>query len=63
MTFMDAKARLQAYLGCQFHFVDWKSAFEVVFEAEEDILAVAAAIEKLATQAIGSSLAATSSSS
>ena len=63
MTFTDAEARLQAYLGRQFHFADWKSAFDVVFEAEEDIPAAAAAIEKMATQAIGSSLAATSSSS
>ena len=63
IMFTDAEAHLQAYLGCQFHFADWKSAFDIVFEAKEDIPAVAAAIKKMATQAIGSSPAATSSSS
>ncbi|KAH9013972.1 hypothetical protein EDB85DRAFT_894205 [Lactarius pseudohatsudake] len=52
MSLPDAKARLQAHLGHQFCFADWKSAFDIVFEAEDDIPAAAAAIEKMATQAI-----------
>ncbi|KAH9160083.1 hypothetical protein EDB89DRAFT_1915231 [Lactarius sanguifluus] len=52
MSLPDAKARLQAHLGHDFHFADWKSAFDIIFEAEDDIPAAAAAIEKMATQAI-----------
>jgi hypothetical protein len=61
MLFTDAEAHLQAYLGCRFHFAHWKSAFDAVFEAKEDIPAAAITMEKMATQAIASSPATTSS--
>jgi len=59
MSFPDAEARLKAYLGCRFRFADWKSAFDAVFEAEDDIPAAVAVIETMAAQTI----AATTSSS
>ncbi|KIM74848.1 hypothetical protein PILCRDRAFT_14146 [Piloderma croceum F 1598] len=62
MSFTDAEAHLQAYLGGRFHFTDWKSAFDAIFEAKEDIPAAAAAIEQMAAKAITSSLATTSPS-
>ncbi|KAH9010168.1 hypothetical protein EDB83DRAFT_2173810, partial [Lactarius deliciosus] len=52
MSLPDAEARLQAHLGHHFCSADWKSAFDIIFEAEDDIPAAAAMIEKMATQAI-----------
>jgi hypothetical protein len=60
MSFPDAEARLKAYLGHRFHFADWKSAFDAVFVAEDNIPAVVAAIETMAAQAIATSASSSS---
>ena len=52
MSFPDAKACLKVYLGCRFHFADWKSAFDAVFEVEDNIPATVAVIKTMAAHAI-----------